>query len=312
MTKAEAIRAFLKAGYTLIPLRGKIPIDKEWQKTPYGKYGEAELNIHRNYGVLLSDKDLVVDVDPRSFRPNDNPLERLVAELGRPLSTFCVTTGGGGIHLYFRRAVSARVVNSLQAFAGIEFKSAGRQVVGPGSLHPSGRVYQVAQGTPESVAQIPQALEDLIHANDYDAGDSWNLGLEEAVEHDEAAERRYTQYLQTCPVAVEGQHGDETTYKVACVGRDFGLSAERAWELLAREWNPRCQPPWDGAALRAKVSHAYKYAKRPLGSAHPRALFGSSSADADASPKEEPEISWKLNGKKEIVPCLENTLNFFT
>jgi hypothetical protein len=76
---------------------------------------------------------------------------------------------------------------------------------------------------------------------------------------------RAAKYLQGIPPAVEGQHGDDQTFGAACRMRDFGLSEDQALALLS-EWNRTCNPPWSDRHLRAKVQHAYKYAKGEPGS----------------------------------------------
>ncbi len=73
-------------------------------------------------------------------------------------------------------------------------------------------------------------------------------------------------YLSRVPPAVEGEGGDEATYRAACyAARDFGLSEPEALSVLG-EWNARCSPPWDEKRLAAKVRGALKYGKRPIGS----------------------------------------------
>jgi hypothetical protein len=96
-----------------------------------------------NIGVRLRDIDLVVDVDPRHFAEGDDPLARLKADFGLPEAPF-VRTGGGGVHLYFRKAAEIAVRGKLNAYKGIDFKSAGGLVVAAGSIHPdSGKPYSL-------------------------------------------------------------------------------------------------------------------------------------------------------------------------
>ncbi len=58
--KIAAIRAYSAARYPLIPLSGKKPSILNWPHTPPGRYGDA--NLPRNYGVVLSETDLVIDL----------------------------------------------------------------------------------------------------------------------------------------------------------------------------------------------------------------------------------------------------------
>ena len=73
-------------------------------------------------------------------------------------------------------------------------------------------------------------------------------------------------YLQRCPPAISGQHGHDATFRVACVlVHGFDLRTDEALGLL-REWNQRCNPPWEEADLAYKVKSAQTAsAKNPKG-----------------------------------------------
>ena len=96
------IKFYIDNHFTIFPLKGKIP--------PKGlKWGTVTFNqfpdIEGNFGVKLSEEDLVIDVDPRNFTPGKNPLEAFQTAIDFRLknSTFTVRTGGGGLHLYLKK-----------------------------------------------------------------------------------------------------------------------------------------------------------------------------------------------------------------
>lgn len=96
-----------------------------------------------NVGVRLPSDWLVLDVDPRNFPEGRDSLAELVADTGLGLSTAPHTiTGSGGHHYWFRKYADVQVLDSLDDYQGVEFKSAGRQVVAPGSIHPNGNKYR--------------------------------------------------------------------------------------------------------------------------------------------------------------------------
>lgn len=304
MTKIENIKRLQGNGYTLIPLNGKIPAVKNWTNAGVKDFPEIEKR-EGNYGVALSSSDLVIDVDPRNFEKGDKPLARLVAAVG-PLESFTIRTGGGGLHIYFKKPSEILVSHTLKEYPGLEFKSAGRQVVGPGSVHPdTGKTYDVVRDV--EVAAAPEKLLNLIKTTAIPFAEIEQGEMKNAQYDDNAgAQGRFVSYLKdSAPLSVEGKQGDATAFAVACRGRDLGLSPAIALELLAAHWNPRCQPPWEDAELNAKVVNAYKYAKKEIGNSSP-------AADFTAVPKEvkEPAIVWQLTANGEIKKCFYNLLNY--
>jgi hypothetical protein len=76
---------------------------------------------------------------------------------------------------------------------------------------------------------------------------------------------RARQYLARVGPAVSGQHGDVRTFRICCrLVRGFALSDDDALSLL-RNWNATCEPPWSEEALVAKLRHARRYGREPIG-----------------------------------------------
>jgi hypothetical protein len=73
---------------------------------------------------------------------------------------------------------------------------------------------------------------------------------------------RISRYIAACPEAIEGQRGDETTYRVACrLVWGFGLSESDALQWLRRYNDIRCSPKWTERELKAKIAQAFKRRK---------------------------------------------------
>jgi hypothetical protein len=89
----------------------------------------------RNYGVRLQSRDVVIDIDPRNGGDESC--------LGIDVSKYpVVLTPSGGKHIYMTKPPDFKIHHTLKnVFPGIEFKTKGRQVVGPGSTHPNGKKY---------------------------------------------------------------------------------------------------------------------------------------------------------------------------
>jgi hypothetical protein len=179
------MRPLAEAGYDLIPLhrRAKRPLHTNWTKRIYNSSGvieDAEIDGN-NVGVRLRASDLVIDYDPRHDpRSGTEPtsLAELVLMIGLdPTDYPAVKTGGGGLHLYLLKPDDLSVRDRLAGFPGIEFKTLGRQVVAPGSVHPdTGAQYVWFSGSndddpcfsgPDHLSYLgapmaPEALLDLI------------------------------------------------------------------------------------------------------------------------------------------------------
>ncbi len=163
----EQMRPLDAGGYQLIPLHGyrqvarsrnsigvrrklgKAPLDKRWTTRPYRNeevLSGAETS-NRNVGVRLRSTDLIVDIDPRSIQGGIPAAKRKLRSLGVRLRDYpAVSTGSGGYHLYMCKPAALPVRDHLpDAWKGIEFKTIGRQVVAPGSIHPNGKPYTWAE-----------------------------------------------------------------------------------------------------------------------------------------------------------------------
>lgn len=169
----------LDAGLVLIPLNapealdrkgrpiGKAPAGAKWRDWNPLTRSEAKEHMEGggNIGVRLRPTDLVVDVDPRNFEDGDDPLQRLEDDLGLKLRDICpvVVTGSGGLHLYMTKPEEASARDTLEDYQGIEFKTFGRQVVAPGSVHPQAlQTYRLQVGPLDTPIDEPPACSDFM------------------------------------------------------------------------------------------------------------------------------------------------------
>ncbi len=188
-TDAAQLEPLINAGYKLIPLhnhaaedqlggksrkRGKSPLHRNWTKRPYKPTEQIDhMEAGDNVGVRLKATDLVVDVDPRNFQQvwqAVDPFVELVLRTGLDPDEFpTVVTGSGGLHIYMVKDAETAVVDSLADFPGVEFKSIGRQVVAPGSIHPDTlRTYAWRDGDAEKdlgwlgAPKVPEAFLEKV------------------------------------------------------------------------------------------------------------------------------------------------------
>jgi len=144
----------------------KHPRTSAWQHTPHWSEDQLEVfeelgHFKTGFGVLVSGL-LVVDVDARNGGvPSYEKLCALIPAIKE--SGFIVETGSGGgsKHVYFSLPEPIAMVQTHKEFSGIDFKTSGF-VVGAGSVHASGNLYEAEHGDPSDITPAPQALIELL------------------------------------------------------------------------------------------------------------------------------------------------------
>lgn len=177
---ADAFKRYDSKLWTLIPLHrpdatstkrgrtykdGKRPLNSNWTKRPY-PYDDVLKHVRKaglNAGIRLRKNQLVIDVDPRNGGADG--FENLCFDFGLKTEGWPhVITGSGGSHYYLSKPADWPVVDTLEGYPGVEFKSHGRQVVAAGSVHPdTGRHYEFDAKHPD-VNEAPEAPKDLLEA----------------------------------------------------------------------------------------------------------------------------------------------------
>lgn len=224
-------------------------IRRLWQRHP-----DSNVGIHCR-GLL------VVDVDRKAGKIGDESWAALVAEHGTQIEdTLIQETPTGGLHVVYRVDSPSR---NRQQVPGrdLDTRAEGGYIVGAGSVTPDGR-YVVVHDAP--IQDAPSWLTSIVGRR-RERTDAARTAMSDI--DDPALVAKAIEYLETtAPEAIEGNGGDETTYKVACRVRDFGLSEDTALDLLLDYWNAeKAYPPWDADDLAKKVSNAYQYSTSPIG-----------------------------------------------
>lgn len=246
---ASCLDAHADAGHDLIPIDGKVPVERGWTKAEPMDLDKARARMRagKNVGVRLRATDLVIDVDPRHFEDGDDPVTRLWKDFVLPECPF-VRTGGGGFHFYLRKPSDVEVVDRLDAYTGVEFKSKGRQVVAAGSVHPNtGLVYALDDDAlAMSLSEAPDATKALldtirksiIEHSDSDAGAIDAETLAEWLESVDPTEfkdqRKWRDMMMACHHATNGTGVDafiawstsDSDYS------DYGEIIRRRWDSL--------------------------------------------------------------------------------
>jgi bifunctional DNA primase/polymerase-like protein/AAA domain-containing protein/primase-like protein len=273
MGMLAAALAWAARGFRVFPLveGSKLPVDIGWTTAATTDpeiirrwWTDPVLGVERNYNVgFLTNEWIVPDVDVKEGK---HGLETM-AEVGLEFDTLTVVTPSGGYHLVYSN--DGAPVGQSPLGPGIDIRSHNGYVVAPGSRLVNGGEYRVIIDLP--VTPFPAHLRSHLAAprKRPERQPEAVIDLDQPEFIEIAAH-----WLRTAaPKAVEGLNGDDTTYRVSCRLRDYGLSAETAFSLLEEIWNQNCDPPWEADELRKKVSNAYEYATGVAGSSTAQAAF---------------------------------------
>jgi len=226
-------------------------LDKDKIKTYWKAHPKA------NIGVACGPSGIVVlDVDNKD-KENLGSITLANIELTEgEVPTFTVKTPTGGYHKYYQSNGSELKNTTGKLGKGLDTRAKGGYVVSEGSwiggkkyLYVGGDFCNklpqwIIQGTKQRV-EIIQTEEKEASAIDITRAENW--------------------LTHQAPHAVQGHGGDQTTYDIACVLRDFGLDKKWAFQLMIALWNPKCAPPWHPDDIRTKIDNAFAYAQNSKG-----------------------------------------------
>lgn len=216
-----------------------------------------------NIGVHCKDH-IVLDADVKGGKQGLASLKALDIEH----DTLIVNTPSGGVHEYFKGASARNSVGLLGP--GLDVRSDHGYVLGPGSTV-GGQDYSVRRNG--GIAEANTSLIGRLHSAEGSRSvpDADRVSAPAVPLDAPAAVDRATQYLRhDAPLLVEGTR-DDTTYRVACTLKDFGLSEFTTFELM-QEWNDKGDTIPD-EHLEEKVRNAYAYGTRQPGIESPELGF---------------------------------------
>ena len=145
--------------FVLLEKDGKKPFEKGWQNKNITWNDEQLTNHKGNYGVMGGGKKklVIVDFDEEQIQ------EKVIPKLPE---TFTVKTGGGLLHkYYFSDGCESFKIFDEEMNTLADIQGEGKQVVGPGSIHPNGNAYEIFDNS--DIATIGYAeLKAIMMAHD--------------------------------------------------------------------------------------------------------------------------------------------------
>jgi predicted P-loop ATPase len=304
-------REKLAGAFCLMPLQGKIAIQKGFTKRIEP---DGIVPADQNYGVILNDGYLVVDVDPRNG--GDTSLKELLSNLKIPATlTFTVKTGGGGHHFYFAKPKGLRIKKKLKGFPGIDFLTRGHYVVGPGSIHPDTFCeYEVIESQGDTIADAPEALLNILKAEEVTLLKAPLIALSE---EQLQAETLWFKDFVNGHEAPDAGAWNNTVFVMAAEGKDHGLDPETVYSIM-QDWNQYTGRANKGAELRTAINSAFSNSTQPPAAKSIVALFPErgplvNASDEPWGPSEPPIIEtgvWEVDRGNKRAKTMVNIINY--
>lgn len=199
-----------------------------------------------NIGIAIPPGYFVLDVDVEHNGFDSLAILQVKEDFDLP-STWLVTTGSGGNHLWYKTTQPIRNTARLAGYDGLDIRGIGGYCVAPPSLHANGLRYETSPVWPGPIVQAPDkliklCLKPVLHQQ----------GVKDTIGHDD-----HTPYL-------EGQRNDALTRDAGAMRRR-GLSGEAIYAALQVTNEERCQPPLPDEDIKTIARSISRYNPEPEG-----------------------------------------------
>jgi len=257
----QAALDYAQKGWPVFPCR----IDK----TPYTTEGvkESTTNLEKiNYWwTKWPEANIALDVGAAGMMVLDldpgHSMSQLEESIGSiPPTSLIQRTPRGGEHLFFELAEGEIIPPSASKLSPkVDVRSNNSYVLLSPSRTNDGEYTWEARGKPGFRSDLmAEKSTGRIQREDHD---TWIIEADLPENISKA-----TEWLSgKAKLAIEGEGGDHITYATAAHLKSFGISKEKALELMNIYWNPQCSPPWDLDELSEKVENGYTYNTSPPG-----------------------------------------------
>lgn len=273
MNKLDYALKYAALGIRVFPITPdtKTPAIKSWpdeattDKTLIGRWWA--INADYNIGIATGRGVVAIDADTKDGKPGLSSLELLDLEV-IPTSLRS-RTPSGGVHVLLKtdRQIHNRV-NSIAEYPGIDIRGENGYILAAGSTLPNGAYELTANGR---IEDMPAEFAEILAKRPKHKAHSTEPVIE--LDTEENIAKAIDWLENVAATAVEGEGGDETTYRTAARLRDYGLSQPIALDVMLGHWNERNEPPWPPEDLQTKVENAFTYASGTWGGSSPAADF---------------------------------------
>jgi hypothetical protein len=256
----QAAREYAALGLPIIPLNGKVPAVRDWQR-----FVADAVNVTlwfspargANIGLRTGESGYVVI---------DTDTEEAEAWVRAHCTATPMTarSGAGSLHRYYANPARKEVRNrqGLKGIRGLDVRGHGGYIVLPPSVHPdTGRAYEWLTELRPPV-ELPRFSPTWVYQRT-----RRKVHAEALSPSPDFLELRATRWLQTVAresPAVSGQGGHNATFRAACkLVHYFQVGRDAAIRLMLAVYNPCCRPPWSEKEIEHKVDSAIERGRAP-------------------------------------------------
>lgn len=166
MKRKFCLDLFLDESKNLTCLEGKRPIIPNWPNVRLAK--EKLYNHNNNFGWVLDNEDLVIDVDPRNGGLDS--YKRLLDDIGLSDNhmEISIKTPSGGFHIYLKKDKNYKFKKNYKNYKGIDFLSKGSQCVVIGNIDGNDYDLQLDNNGLLKITDIPLSLISVLERDSND------------------------------------------------------------------------------------------------------------------------------------------------
>jgi len=226
-------------------------------KATWNSFGDcaAAGSMYSGIGFVFSSEDSFVGIDLDGCRnPQTGELEKWAKDVVLRLGTYTeVSPSGTGVKLFGSTGEKWNHRNK------VDLQLKPKHGKNPGvEVYDNGRFFCVTSRRLQGATEVMPVDEN------YDwLADTLGMRYSEPVVDgsgltiETPVSERAAKYLEKMDSSVSGQSGHNKLFKAACaMVLGFDLSQSESYTLLARDFNPRCNPPWSEREIRHKVNSA--------------------------------------------------------
>lgn len=232
-----------RAGYKLVPVpyKSKHPILKDWRNAYFRTEVALREYLHAtpktNMAIIPLDDWIVLDIDRHNGDEDYSEIQKYF------IPTFTVKSGGNGQHYYYKcpKNFNQKLRRKIKGYNTIEIQTSSMCLIAPGSTHPNGNKYVIAEGSIDEIVEIPPILLKL------------------CIDDGTADENPSRGFLTSTTTFIPTGSRNITLTSVAGKFFAMGLNKEQVLTLIKKVNEEQCDVPLPEKEIEAIVNSVSRY-----------------------------------------------------